>query len=89
MALSILAMGGEGIGPEVLDAALKVLDVAAASKAIDDHVGSKLGLSTEEAAEAILRVANSRMADVAASSASTRRRERPRRMTRSNRHLRR
>ncbi len=38
------------------------LDVEAAAKAIDAHVGGKLGLSTEEAAEAILRVANSRMA---------------------------
>jgi len=38
------------------------LDVEAASKAIDEHVGGPLGLSTVEAAEAILRVANSRMA---------------------------
>ncbi len=38
------------------------LDVEAAAKAIDEHVGAKLGLSTEAAAEAILRVANSRMA---------------------------
>ncbi|SNR66813.1 hydantoinase/oxoprolinase family protein [Puniceibacterium sediminis] len=38
------------------------LDVAAASKAIDTHVGAPLNLSTVEAAEAILRVANSRMA---------------------------
>lgn len=38
------------------------LDVEAASKAIDEHVGWPLGLSTVEAAEAILRVANSRMA---------------------------
>ena len=38
------------------------LDIAAARKSIDEHVGSKLELSTEEAAEAILRVANSRMA---------------------------
>lgn len=41
---------------------LQVLDVAAASDAIDEHVGQPLGLSTEAAAEAILRVANSRMA---------------------------
>ncbi len=41
---------------------LKSLDVAAASEAIDKHVGQPLGLSTVEAAEAILRVANSRMA---------------------------
>ena len=38
------------------------LDVDAASQAIDDHVGTPLGLSTVEAAEAILKVANSRMA---------------------------
>lgn len=38
------------------------LDVAAASRAIDTHVGAPLGLSTLAAAEAILRVANSRMA---------------------------
>ncbi|MEP3048627.1 MAG: hydantoinase/oxoprolinase family protein [Roseibium sp.] len=41
---------------------LKRLDVDAASKAIDTHVGKPLGLTTLEAAEAILRVANSRMA---------------------------
>ncbi|NNK78974.1 MAG: hydantoinase/oxoprolinase family protein [Litoreibacter sp.] len=41
---------------------LERLDVEAASKAIDIHVGAPLGLSTLEAAEAILRVANSRMA---------------------------
>ncbi len=38
------------------------LDVQAAAEAIDTHVGAKLGLTTTEAAEAILRVANSRMA---------------------------
>jgi N-methylhydantoinase A len=38
------------------------LDVEAASRAIDLHVGTPLGLSTLQAAEAILRVANSRMA---------------------------
>ena len=38
------------------------LDVQAAAEAIDAHVGAKLGLTTTEAAEAILRVANSRMA---------------------------
>jgi N-methylhydantoinase A len=38
------------------------LDVAAARAAIDAHVGTLLGLATEAAAEAILRVANSRMA---------------------------
>ena len=31
MTIKVLAMGGDGIGPEVLDAALKVLDVVAAS----------------------------------------------------------
>ncbi|MEP3430440.1 MAG: hydantoinase/oxoprolinase family protein [Roseibium sp.] len=41
---------------------LERLDVDAASKAIHSHVGKPLGLSTLEAAEAILRVANSRMA---------------------------
>ncbi|WP_425046036.1 hydantoinase/oxoprolinase family protein [Primorskyibacter sp. S87] len=41
---------------------LERLDIEAASRAIDNHVGSPLGLSTVEAAEAILRVANSRMA---------------------------
>jgi N-methylhydantoinase A len=38
------------------------LDVAAARAAIDLHVGKPLGLDTDAAAEAILRVANSRMA---------------------------
>ncbi len=38
------------------------LDVAAARAAIDAHVGQPLGLSTEDAAEAIIRVANARMA---------------------------
>lgn len=38
------------------------LDVEAAAKAIDEHVGQPLGLDTLEAAEAILKVANSRMA---------------------------
>ena len=38
------------------------LDVEAAARAIDEHVGKELGLSTTEAAEAILTVANSRMA---------------------------
>lgn len=38
------------------------LDVAAARTAIDTHVGARLGLPTEKAAEAIIRVANSRMA---------------------------
>ncbi len=38
------------------------LDIDAAAKAIDTHVGTKLGLTTTKAAEAILRVANSRMA---------------------------
>ena len=38
------------------------LDVEAASQAIDRHVGGPLGLDTLEAAEAIVTVANSRMA---------------------------
>jgi N-methylhydantoinase A len=38
------------------------LDVAAARAAIDAHVGAPLKLTTEQAAEAIIRVANSRMA---------------------------
>lgn len=38
------------------------LDVEAAGRAIDVHVGQPLGLDTLQAAEAILRVANSRMA---------------------------
>ena len=38
------------------------LDVNAAEKAIDIHVGAPLSLDTYQAAEAILRVANSRMA---------------------------
>ncbi|MDO9525126.1 MAG: hydantoinase/oxoprolinase family protein [Gemmobacter sp.] len=38
------------------------LDVVAARAAIDAHVGAPLNLSTEQAAEAIIRVANSRMA---------------------------
>ncbi len=42
--------------------ALARLDVAAARAAILDHVGTRLGLGAEEAAEAIIRVANARMA---------------------------
>jgi N-methylhydantoinase A len=38
------------------------LDVAAARAAIDAHVGQPLGLTTQAAAEAIIRVANARMA---------------------------
>ena len=41
MALKVLAMGGDGIGPEVLDSALNVLDVAASS------VGLKIDLSED------------------------------------------
>ena len=41
---------------------LEALDVDAAAQAIDLHVGKPLGLNTLAAAEAILRVANSRMA---------------------------
>ncbi|WP_112323536.1 hydantoinase/oxoprolinase family protein [Oceanibium sediminis] len=41
---------------------LKRLDVEAAARAIDTHVGKPLGLETMAAAEAILKVANARMA---------------------------
>jgi N-methylhydantoinase A len=41
---------------------LERLDVEAARTAIDTHVGAPLGLHVEEAAEAILKVANARMA---------------------------
>ena len=41
---------------------LERLDIDAAGRAIDEHVGSPLGLTALEAAEAILKVANSRMA---------------------------
>ena len=41
---------------------LSQLDIAAAEHAIDEHVGQPLNLDTHAAAEAILRVANSRMA---------------------------
>ena len=42
--------------------ALTQLDVAAARAAIMEHVGTKLGLGPEAAAEAIIRIANARMA---------------------------
>jgi N-methylhydantoinase A len=42
--------------------ALARLDVAAASDALHRHVGEKLGLGVEAAAEAVVRVANARMA---------------------------
>lgn len=42
--------------------ALDALDVEAARKAIADEIGAPLGLTTEEAAEAILRIANAGMA---------------------------
>ncbi len=41
---------------------LAALDIRAARAAIDAEVGIPLGLSTEDAAEAVLRVANARMA---------------------------
>ena len=51
------------IDPESpIGGSLERLDVEAARAAIDTHVGQPLGLSTEAAAEAILKVANSRMA---------------------------
>lgn len=42
--------------------ALDRLDVEAARKAIDRHVGKPLGLDTMAAAEAVIRIANARMA---------------------------
>ena len=41
---------------------LQRLDLEAARAAVDAHVGRPLGLTTEAAAEAVIRVANSRMA---------------------------
>jgi N-methylhydantoinase A len=41
---------------------LKSLDVAAARRAIDEHAGKPLNLSTDDAAAAIVRVADARMA---------------------------
>jgi len=41
---------------------LKSLDVEAARRAIDEHVGKPLGLTTDDAAAAIVRVAEARMA---------------------------
>lgn len=41
---------------------LKAFDLHAARTAIDTHVGGPLGLSTEQAAEAVLTVANAKMA---------------------------
>src|SRR5882724_4663007 len=41
---------------------LKSLDVAAARRAIDEHVGTPLRLATDDAAAAIVRVADARMA---------------------------
>ncbi|MEQ8708324.1 MAG: hydantoinase/oxoprolinase family protein [Rhodospirillales bacterium] len=38
------------------------LDVAAAEAALEEHIGKPLGLSAVQAAEAVIRVANSRMA---------------------------
>ncbi|MEM9045616.1 MAG: hydantoinase/oxoprolinase family protein [Pseudomonadota bacterium] len=72
-----VAYGGGNLRPTVTDAnvvlgridpdrpiggKLERLEVEAAARAIDLHVGEPLGLETEAAAEAILRVANSRMA---------------------------
>ena len=50
------------IDPDRPIGGIAALDVAAARAAIDAHVGTPLGLTTDAAAEAILRVANSRMA---------------------------
>ncbi|MDT7952013.1 MAG: hydantoinase/oxoprolinase family protein [Acetobacteraceae bacterium] len=72
-----VAYGGGGTRPTLTDAnvvlgrinaerpiggALTRLDVEAARDAIMTHVGAKLGLGPEQAAEAIVRVANARMA---------------------------
>ena len=72
-----VAYGGGNLRPTVTDAnvvlgridperpigdKLDRLEVEAAANAIDLHVGAPLSLETEAAAEAILRVANSRMA---------------------------
>jgi len=72
-----VAYGGGNTRPTVTDAnvvlgridpnnpiggKLERLDVEAARTAIDAHIGAPLGLDTEAAAEAILTVANSRMA---------------------------
>jgi len=45
-----------------IGADLKALDIAASRAAIDAVIGGPLGLSTEDAAEAILRLANAKMA---------------------------
>lgn len=51
------------IDPESpIGGALERLDVKAAARAVEAHVGDPLGLDATAAAEAILRVANSRMA---------------------------
>ncbi len=50
------------IDPQRPIGALEQLDIAAACAAIDRHVGAPLGLDTMAAAEAVIRVANSRMA---------------------------
>lgn len=42
--------------------ALARLDVEAASQALNRHLGEKLGLGIQESAEAIVRVANAKMA---------------------------
>ena len=50
------------INPERPIGKLDTLDIAAARAAIEAEVGKPLGLSTEDAAEATLRVANAKMA---------------------------
>jgi len=49
-------------GDRPIGGKLDKLDTDAAARAIDAHVGTLLGLDTMEAAEAIIRVANARMA---------------------------
>jgi len=42
MTLKVLAPGGDGIGPEVVDASLRVLDVAADSIGLDVDLADNL-----------------------------------------------
>ena len=42
MTLKVLALGGDGIGPEVVDAALKLLDVATGSIGLDIDLAEDL-----------------------------------------------
>jgi len=58
MTLKVLALGGDGIGPEVVDASIKLLDVAAQSIALgtESSVGPPLtGIGQRLTSEEILR----------------------------------